>query len=158
MKLDRGRLVAAGIGVAIGVAGTFAVDAYRNWSLERQCAEQDRRVAIFLRNDATPEEVETVEQRLSEHPGVESFEHVSQEEAYEEFRELYEDQPHLYETITADDLPASFRIVAKDEGAAAEVWELDGLSGVDTVRPDGDDRLRLKCNRLEFDRDPLLNP
>ena len=158
MKLDRGRLVAAGIGVAIGVAGTFAVDAYRDWSLERQCAEQDRKTAIFLRDDATPEEVEALERRLSEDPAVESFEHVSQEEAYEEFRELYEDQPHLYETITADALPASFRIVAEDEDAAAEVYGLDGLPGIDEVTEDGDDVLGLKCMRLEYERDPQLNP
>lgn len=158
MKVDRGRLLVAGIGVAVGVGATFAVDAYRDWALRRQCADQERKVTIFLEDTATPEEVRALESRLSEDPGVESFEHVSKEEAFEELRELYEDEPHLYETITADDLPVSFRIVAEDKAAAAEVYELNGLLGIDDVRRGADDALWLKCLRLKSDGDPLLNP
>ena len=42
--------------------------------------------------------------------GVARVEYVSEEQAYDEFRRIFKDQPALVAATTADALPASFRI------------------------------------------------
>ena len=124
MKLSRERLVAGGVGVAFGVAATIGVVAYRNGALSRRCDEEARKIRISLHDTASSEDVEAFERELSESSAVESVEYVSKEEALEELRELYEGQPELAETISADDLPASFLVVAADHEDTDELFDL----------------------------------
>lgn len=150
VKLERGRLVAGGIGVVVGVASTFDVDVYRDWSLGRRCEERMRHVEIFLKDEAAPEAVDALERELAENPDVESVDYVSREDAYEEFKKLYEDEPHLYETIDADDLPAFFRLVASDEEAVAELFELEDPAIDEIRRDEGDPDLAASCAIRNF--------
>jgi cell division transport system permease protein len=47
-------------------------------------------------------------------PEVQTVYYESQEEAYEQFREQFEDSPDLVENVTADALPESFRVKLQD--------------------------------------------
>ena len=59
---------------------------------------------------------------LDDNPQVEEYRYLDQEEAYEEFQQLFRDQPDVTDTVRPEDLPTSFRVVP--ENPRAEVVEL----------------------------------
>ena len=72
-------------------------------------------------------------------PEVEDVTYVSKEEAFEEFKEMYADQPEFCESLPADALPASFRIKLIDADYTEEVAaRIEGAPGVDDVRFGGE--------------------
>ena len=83
------------------------VDAIR--TLDRLRREKTQ-MAVFLDNDASQSEIDTVEQSLSNTPGVVSVRFESKEEAYRRLKEVIADYPDLIETFSPDILPESFRV------------------------------------------------
>ena len=71
-------------------------------------------VSVFLVDEITPQQQNDVQAAVQELEVVRRVSYVTKEQAYEEFKELYEDQPALYENIDADVLPASFRVEMAD--------------------------------------------
>jgi cell division transport system permease protein len=71
-------------------------------------------VSVFLVDEITPQQQTDVQGTLEGLEVVRKVSYVTKEQAYEEFKELYKDQPALYENIDADVLPASFRVEMGD--------------------------------------------
>ena len=65
---------------------------------------------LFMNLDASPEQMESLERRLQEHPDVESITFVTQAEQYELFKRYYADQPEVIQNVEAGDLPPSYRV------------------------------------------------
>src|SRR5687768_12843375 len=76
--------------------------------------ERKVEVSVFLRDDITPPQQKDIQTSVENLSVVRSVEYVSKEEAFAEFKELYRDQPVLWENIDASVLPASFRVAMKD--------------------------------------------
>ena len=112
--------------------------------------ESQVEISAFLHDDISDGELQAIQSDLANMPEVEDTEYVSQTEAYEEFKKLYPDQPHLYETITPADLPASVRVKLTDAQYTEEVSaRIDGAPGIDEVRFGGDAiRKLLQINAL----------
>ena len=68
---------------------------------------------IFLDPEIPGEQSDAIGNALSTHPDVRSARYVSQDEAFDEFVELFADTPELAENITAEVLPSSFRVVPR---------------------------------------------
>jgi len=91
---------------------------------------------IFLRTDATQQQIDSIADGLEQSPEVERVVFVNQQEAYAEFTTLFADSPELIDSITADDLPPSFRVepVNKDVDAVESLGStFEKRSGVDQV-------------------------
>jgi cell division transport system permease protein len=71
-------------------------------------------VSVFLQDDITSTQQNDVRDTLNDLEVVKGVTFVSKEQAYKEFKELYRDQPALWENIDADVLPASFRVQLTD--------------------------------------------
>ncbi len=71
-------------------------------------------VSVFLVDEITPQQQDDVQATIQGLEVVRKVTYVTKEQAYEEFKELYKDQPALYENIDADVLPASFRVEMAD--------------------------------------------
>jgi cell division transport system permease protein len=71
-------------------------------------------VSVFLNDDITTAQREDVRSTLTDLEVVKKVTYVSKDEAYEEFKDLYRDQPALWENIDASVLPASFRVDLAD--------------------------------------------
>jgi cell division transport system permease protein len=71
-------------------------------------------VSIFLSPDISDEERAQLDQALNTDPLVASYFFESQEEAYEQFRSLFADQPDLVEAVGPESLPESFRVQLTD--------------------------------------------
>lgn len=96
-------------------------------------------ISVYLRDDATSNEIRALETQIAAYDEVDYVEFVSKEEAYNEFRERYRNQPEFYETLPRDALPASLRIKLLDAKMTEEVAaRIQGAPGVDDIRFGGD--------------------
>lgn len=71
-------------------------------------------VSVFLSDNITDAQQQDVKSTLEGLDVVKRVSYVSKDEAFKEFKELYRDQPALWENIDADVLPASFRVELAD--------------------------------------------
>lgn len=76
--------------------------------------ERKVEVSVFLKDDITEEQQKDIETSLQSLDVVSGVSYVSKDEAFKEFKDLYKDQPVLYENVDASVLPASFRVQMKD--------------------------------------------
>lgn len=101
-------------------------------------------VSVFLRDDVTQEQHNDIEDTIRGLPVVRQVEYVSKDEAYKEFKELYKDQPALWENIDADVLPASFRVELSDPQRVDVIRsKLEGNPAVEEIADQRDTVKRL---------------
>ncbi len=107
-------------------------------------------ISTYLRDDATQGEISVLEEDISQMPEVQDVIYVSKDQAFEEFREMYETQPEFYENLPEDALPASLRIKLQDaDDTEAVASAIEGAPGVKDVRFGGEIIKRLlKVNSL----------
>ena len=104
---------------------------------------------VFLRPEVTPEQRDAVQRDLDENPNVQDFTYVSKEEAYEEFKELFKTTPEMVESVSAEVLPPSFRVVptvadsAVIESVGRQFQQQPGVSEVVFAKDVVDSVLRL---------------
>ena len=95
-------------------------------------------VSAYFRDNAQPSEIEGITGDVQAMPEVEEVFFVSKEQAFEEYKKIYEDQPQFYENLPEDSLPASLRIKLTDAAYADQVkGAIEGAPGVDDVRDGG---------------------
>jgi cell division transport system permease protein len=95
-------------------------------------------ISVFLRDDATQGEISALETEITQMPEVDDVAFVSKPQAYEIFKEIYSNQPVVWQTIEPDDLPASFQIKLTDAELTETVSDrIAGAPGVDDVRSGG---------------------
>lgn len=91
---------------------------------------------VFMNPNATEAQIEAVRTELDDNPQVRDAEFCDQQCAFEEFQRLFEDDPALLQSVTADILPPSFRVkpVDADSDAVAALGEVfEGAPGVREV-------------------------
>lgn len=92
-------------------------------------------VSVFLRDDASPEQIEALNVKIGELPEVETHVFESKEQAYERFRELFKDSPTLVNNVDAESMPQSFRIKLIDPEQFAVIRaRLVGEPAIDEIR------------------------
>ena len=128
------------VGVSLAMFGGFllfqvAVDnATARW-------EDGVEFIVWMNADATEDQDASVRNQLQESPGVLNWNYVDQQQAYEEFKEIFEDTPELLDVVTADGVPPYYRVAPTDPDPNV-VEELGsqfrGRPGVRTVTFAGD--------------------
>lgn len=76
--------------------------------------EQRAQVIVFFKKDTTEEDIIKFRDLINDKDLVEEIDYVSQEDALEIYKEDFKDNPDLISTVTADSLPASLEIRAKN--------------------------------------------
>lgn len=74
---------------------------------------------VFMNADASAEQDTAVRESLEASPAVDEWIYVDQQQAYEEFQELFARSPEMVEAVTPDILPPSYRVVPSDPDAEA---------------------------------------
>ena len=96
-------------------------------------------VSAYLLDNATQNDIKALEAEIAEMPEVEEVFFVSKEQAFQDFKKIYEDQPEFWQNLPPDALPASFRIKLTDANYAETVAaRIEGAPGVDEVRDGGE--------------------
>ena len=72
---------------------------------------------VFMKADATQEQIDAVGKDLDDNPEVQSKTYFDQQQSYDEFKTMFADQKELVDTVTADILPSSFRVVPVDKSS-----------------------------------------
>ncbi len=76
--------------------------------------EQRAQVIVFFKKGTTEEDIIKFRDLINDKDLVEEINYVSQEDALEIYKEDFKDNPDLISTVTADSLPASLEIRAKN--------------------------------------------
>lgn len=96
-------------------------------------------VSAFFREDASENEIQDLTAEVSRYPEVQDVTFISKAQAFEEFKELYAEQPEFWQTLPPDALPASLRIKLYDANDAEEVAvRIEDAAGVDDVQFGGE--------------------
>ena len=99
---------------------------------------------VFLRDEATPEEIAALKTQATGMPEVERVFFESKEQAFEEYKRMFKDSPAITENVDPNALPASYRIKLKNPNSAEAVASrLQGQPGVDEVQFGGEAMKRL---------------
>ena len=78
---------------------------------------------IFLNPDVATTQRDGLEAELRAMPEVKDVSYVDQEAAYEEFKQMFSNSPDMVESVTAKDLPPSFRVVPRQPELVDTVGE-----------------------------------
>jgi cell division transport system permease protein len=70
---------------------------------------------VYLQPDATQEVIDSIGKSLLDNPDVKDATFVNKDETLAEFQDLFRDSPQLLDSITADILPPSYRVVPKTQ-------------------------------------------
>jgi cell division transport system permease protein len=76
--------------------------------------ESQVEVQVFLTDNIAASQKEDIRSTLGDLEVVKKVTYVDKEQAYQEFKRLYQDQPALWENIDPNVLPASFRVELSD--------------------------------------------
>jgi cell division transport system permease protein len=81
---------------------------------------------VFMNPSATDAQIDAVRSELEDNPQVRDNEFCDQQCAYDEFLELFRDDPQLTESVTPDILPPSFKVkpVDSDSDAVSALGEV----------------------------------
>ncbi|PSO46073.1 MAG: hypothetical protein BRC32_07845 [Actinobacteria bacterium QS_8_72_14] len=110
----------------------------RQVDIARQLFFQEVEVSIFLSDDISQQQRQSLERALADHPNVEHVQYESKEQAYAHFQEIFSDNESLLEGVSPKILPASFRVSLEDPQQFAEVaGAFRGRPGVDEVADQG---------------------
>ena len=92
-------------------------------------------VSIYLKDDITPPQRQSVETELKASPEVQSYQFLTKEQAFERFKRLFRGNPQLVSNATPDDLPATFLVRMKDpERYTVLAQQFTGTAGIDQVQ------------------------
>jgi cell division transport system permease protein len=93
---------------------------------------------IFMNVRATQGQIDSVNRALNNDQDVRSARYLTKEDAYEEFRRLFRDQPDLVQTTDAEALPSSYRVAPEEaeltETVAARYSTQPGVDEVKTAQ------------------------
>lgn len=96
-------------------------------------------ISAYFLDDASTGEIQSLQRQVAGYPEVEDVTFVSKDDAFEEFKTIYRNQPEFYESLPEDALPASLRIKLEDASLTEEVAaRITGAPGVEDVAFGGD--------------------
>ncbi len=125
----------ATMAVALGLFG--AADMFRKGTENGVGRfKDDVEFVVFVDADATGEQQDALAEALRDHPDVDEFFYLSQQETYEEFQTWYDESPELLETVTPDIMPAQYRVkptVADADLVESLASQFSDRAGVFTV-------------------------
>ncbi len=97
--------------IILGVVSMFV---HTGNGLAADMKERVDEIRVFLDENITVEERESLERFIRKMEEVRSVTYISKEEALEEFRKMYEDQQGMLDEIEGNPFPAEFKVQMKD--------------------------------------------
>ncbi|MEA2587803.1 MAG: cell division transport system permease protein [Actinomycetota bacterium] len=94
---------------------------------------------VFLRDDISPTQQATLQDSIKGMPEVQDVIYDSKQQAFQEYKKMFEGSPALIQNVDPNALPASFRVKLHDPSKVDSVRsQLIGRAGIDSVTFGGD--------------------
>ncbi|MGH9224840.1 MAG: permease-like cell division protein FtsX [Acidimicrobiales bacterium] len=88
-------------------------------------------LSVFMKPEANEQELEAVNRQLGSMPEVSRYRYVDKAAAYEEFKQIFANEPDLRDSLTVDQVPPSYRVVPKQAEQTRLIGErFDNTAGV----------------------------
>ncbi|MBU4175701.1 MAG: permease-like cell division protein FtsX [Actinobacteria bacterium] len=97
--------------IILGVVSMFV---HTGNGLAADMKERVDEIRVFLDENVTVEERESLERHIRNMEEVRSVTYISKDEALEEFKKMYEDQQGMLDEIEGNPFPAEFKVQMKD--------------------------------------------
>jgi len=128
------------ISISLFILGVFLLISTNLSSLVEEWGENVH-VNIYLRNDISQNNFLYIKDRIETSPEVETSRYISQQEALQEFKDIFQEYDTLSEKIEDDVFPASFEIKIKDEfrifkNVQTFVERFDNITGIEDIQYD----------------------
>ncbi len=104
------------IGVSLWMFGSFYLFDYAVANATQRW-EGGIEFVVWVHADASEEQSSAIREAVTTNPQIRSHVYVNQEEAYEEFKELFADTPEFVDVIDPSVMPPSYRVVPVDPDA-----------------------------------------
>src|SRR4051812_40541667 len=131
-------------GISLGLMGTGLLIANMIGDM-REIYYDKIQVSIYLSDDVTAQQRDAIAAALEQSPEVKNYIYESKADAYNRFKQQFQEQPALIANTPQDALPESFRVELVNPQRYPVIAEQfpNGKNGVDEVRDEGDflDRL-----------------
>ena len=96
--------------------------------------EANVEVSVYLLDNISPDQQQNLQTMIQGMPEVATVRYESKSEAYQRFLQIFKNQPDLVQNVSADALPASFRVKLKDpEQFRTVAVRLQGQPGIDKI-------------------------
>ena len=91
-------------------------------------------VSVFLKSDITDTQRQAIDGAIAQSPLVKSRSYETKEQAFNRFKELWQDSPDFVKSIGPNSLPESFRVKLKNPEQYKEfASQIQGLQGIDQI-------------------------
>lgn len=91
-------------------------------------------VSVFLKSDITDTQRQAIDNAIAQSPLVKSRSYETKEQAFNRFKELWQDSPDFVKSIGPNSLPESFRVKLKNpEQYKSFADQIQGLQGIDQI-------------------------
>ncbi len=101
-------------GLSLIILGAVSMLVHAGNGLATHVKQRVDEIRVFLKDDITVEERQSLESFIRRMPEVRSVTYISKEEALNEFKKMYKDQAEMLKEIEGNPLPAEFKIRMKD--------------------------------------------
>lgn len=123
------------------LAAVFCIGAVGSTSLAAYNVYQEKQLAIFMDYDLTQEKIADLGKQLSQISDIASYQYISGDEAWEEFKATYfDDAPELADSFVQNPLGNSFnyrvsiRMGADTQAVRNQIGQLEGVRLITTIR------------------------
>lgn len=96
------------------ILGVIGMSVHAGNGLATNMKERVDEIRVFLKDNVTVEERESMENFIRKMSEVKSVKYISKEQALEEFKLMYKDEKELLDEIEGNPLPAEFKVRMKD--------------------------------------------
>jgi cell division transport system permease protein len=114
---------------------------------------------VYMKSDASQDQIDAVGRGLDQNPNVQSKRYLDHNEANQEFREIFADEPAIRDSLTPAETPTSYKVHVKN--ASSEVVDslksqFQQMPGVFQVMADNDTIRRQESSFAKFRSFSLL--
>jgi len=114
---------------------------------------------VYMKADASQDQIDAVARGLDQNPNVQSKRYLDHDEANQEFREIFADEPAIRDSLTPQETPTSYKVHVRN--ASSEVVDslksqFQEMPGVFQVMADNDNIRRQESSFAKFRSFSLL--
>lgn len=123
------------VAVSLLILGIFIILGYYIQTFYRKGVEEKIEMKVFLNDDITTEQLNSLREYLYTFPEVEKVDFISKEQALKEFKETYKNNPEFINSIQGYPLPASYKVKFKNPEKIKTVADkIKTRPGIDEIK------------------------